>query len=172
MDVNIITSFINRDVKILQPGRVVIIGRKMNDPKKLYEDLSLESVYDEKGVRTLWKDMTSKNKMEQLQKISSAMLSATNFVYNGEAAEDTGNRNVSVCDILEKEMYSLAIQAKVITSEFYTFIETKDKTLDPVNLSCRSRITKDGRKTATWKFPGAGWSSFPLTERTIKNPPD
>ena len=92
MDVNIITSFINRDVKILQPGRVVIIGRKMNDPKKLYEDLSLESVYDEKGVRTLWKDMTSKNKMEQLQKISSAMLSATNFVYNGEAAEDTGNR--------------------------------------------------------------------------------
>ena len=58
MDVNIITSFINRDVKILQPGRVVIIGRKMNDPKKLYEDLSLESVYDEKGVRTLWKDMT------------------------------------------------------------------------------------------------------------------
>ena len=76
----------------------------MEDPKKLYEDLSLESVYDEKGIRTLWKDMTSKNKMEQIQKISSAMLSATNFVYNGEASDDTNKRNLSVCEILEKEI--------------------------------------------------------------------
>lgn len=171
MDVNYFTSFTYREEKIQHPGRVVIIGRKMNDPKKLYEDLSLESVYDEKGVRTLWKDMTSKNKMEQLQKISSAMLSATNFVYNGEAAEDTGNRNVSVCDILEKEMYSLAVQAKVITSEFYTFIETKDKTLDPVNLSCRSRITKDGYLEISWsrlEFFSANGKNYKKSTRLTK----
>ena len=82
-----------------------------------------------------------------------------------------GNRNVSVCDILEKEMYSLAIQAKVITSEFYTFIETKDKTLDPVNLSCRSRITKDGYLEISWsrlEFFSANGKNYKKSTRLTK----
>lgn len=143
----------------------------MNDPKKLYEDLSLESIYDEKGARTLWKDMTSRNKMEQLQKISSAMLSASGFVYNGEAAKDSMERNSLAKDILDKEMYSLAVQAKVISSEFYTFIETKDKALDPVNLSCRTRITKDGYLEISWsrlEFFSANGKNYKKSTRLTK----
>ena len=74
-------------------------------------------------------------------------------------------------DILEKEMYSLAIQAKVITSEFYTFIETKDKTLDPVNLSCRSRITKDGYLEISWsrlEFFSANGKNYKKSTRLTK----
>lgn len=122
----------------------------MTDTKKMYEDLIVSSEYNEHGIRTLWKDLSSKVKMEQLIKTSNAMMAASDYIYKGTSVTDTTQRLEVIRDSLEKELYALALKAKVISSEFYNLLESKDKTLEPINLSVRVRVTKDGYIEISW----------------------
>lgn len=140
----------------------------MTDTKKMYEDLIVSSEYNEHGIRTLWKDLSSKVKMEQLIKTSNAMMAASDYIYKGTSVTDTTQRLEVIRDSLEKELYALALKAKVISSEFYNLLESKDKTLEPINLSVRVRVTKDGYIEISW----SKLEFFTVKGRTSKNPPD
>ena len=148
----------------------------MTDTKKMYEDLIVSSEYNEHGIRTLWKDLSSKVKMEQLIKTSNAMMAASDYIYKGTSVTDTTQRLEVIRDSLEKELYALALKAKVISSEFYNLLESKDKTLEPINLSVRVRVTKDGYIEISWsKLESTrlskGSSSFTYPMRTFEKTP-